>query len=361
MAVIDWQSNRVQRICTSAAIVAVLGGMFGLRFLTIWIFDIFIVFLALVAAWEVHKAKTTPQAPTKKAKSKKDKEEAKEHTRIISTALGAVVSYYLFAYIVIAYTIFVLGRIAEFKFYLHIVMQIVIILVFALYTMFMSYMDKGFIKECKLKKQDPWKTAAMSGWEFIKIVIYPCLLLFALIPINHIGEFVYIEPFLAADPVPVPMLSTLVLLLVFMISCFTDTFAYMVGMVMRGPKLLPKKLSYISPKKTISGAVGGIFGGMVGALLALLIVVRDGSNLQILLDEKIGDSLTVQLVFMAIGAAGAIISTIGDLYASWLKRRTGIKDFGNYLPGHGGAMDRLDGIAFNAFFLWFLFMMVIFV
>jgi len=144
--------------------------------------------------------------------------------------------------------------------------------------------------------------------------------------------------------------------MVFMVSCFIDSFAYITGSILKGPKLCPK----ISPKKTWTGAVGGLFGGMTGALLALMLLVREGSNLQAFLTHRIGDTVAVQLVFVAVGLVGAVITQVGDIYASYFKRKTGIKDFGTYLPGHGGAMDRLDGISFNAVFMFFTFILIAF-
>jgi len=180
--------------------------------------------------------------------------------------------------------------------------------------------------------------------EFLKFVLYPFALLFMIIVVNHMGT-----------------IATLGLLMIFLITCFTDTFAYMVGMVMRGPALLPKKFQYISPKKTIAGFVGGLFGGMVGALVCIIIMVRDGGELQALLTESIGYDASVKWAFMGIGLLGAVVTTAGDLYASWLKRKTDIKDFGKYLPGHGGAMDRLDSISFNSMFICLMLWLVVFV
>ncbi|MDR0462592.1 MAG: phosphatidate cytidylyltransferase [Christensenellaceae bacterium] len=341
---IDWSSNKVQRICTGAALIACLAAAFALRLLTVWTFDVLIVFLSLVAVWEIHKAKTVPQPLDKNKKEK-------QQTRVISTALGALSVYYLYAYIATAYTMFIIGVATEFAVWLHVVMQFVVLFIFFAYTVVMAYADKTIVKECRLKKESLWGTALRSGWEFIKIIIYPFFMLSTMILINHIGDFTTVVPFIGADSVPVPELSTFGLLLVFMVTCLTDTFAYTVGMAMRGPALLPKKFQYISPKKTISGGIGGLFGGMTGALLTLMIVVREGTPLQVFLTDKIGESTAVQLAFIAIGLVGAIISTIGDLYASFIKRRVGIKDYGNYLPGHGGAMDRLDGISFNSVFI----------
>ena len=100
----------------------------------------------------------------------------------------------------------------------------------------------------------------------------------------------------------------------------TDTFAYFAGRSIGGPKLAPR----ISPSKTWSGLIGGLIGAeLLGALVAYWL--------------QLGSP------FLYIGGFMGLISQAGDLFESWLKRRAGVKDSGTILPGHGGALDRLDG------------------
>ena len=121
------------------------------------------------------------------------------------------------------------------------------------------------------------------------------------------------------------------------LACMSDAFAYFVGSLIKGPKLCPS----ISPKKTISGAVGGIFGAVAG------IFATYGALL------LIGIPVTYSIAAIAVaGVIGGLFTEAGDLVESALKRRVGIKDFGNLLPGHGGVMDRLDSILFNTLFMW---------
>ena len=115
------------------------------------------------------------------------------------------------------------------------------------------------------------------------------------------------------------------LFFVFVIPCLTDTFAYMIGSLFKGPKLCPS----VSPNKTISGAVGGLVGGLLGGAMLLLLVH-----------------------YLTIGFCGAFFVQVGDLLASYVKRNCGIKDFGKVLPGHGGFMDRVDGMVVFSVFLF---------
>lgn len=116
-----------------------------------------------------------------------------------------------------------------------------------------------------------------------------------------------------------------------------DSGAYFVGTFFGRHKLCPE----VSPKKTVEGFVGGI---VVTGILFVLI----NFGYSKILPEIVSDytvSVNYIMVFV-IGAALAVVGTIGDLSASVLKRQCGIKDYGNIMPGHGGAMDRFDSVIF---------------
>ncbi len=134
--------------------------------------------------------------------------------------------------------------------------------------------------------------------------------------------------------------STEALLVIFLVPSCADTFAFFVGSLLKGPKLCPK----ISPKKTISGAIGGVLGGMIGGALIYLIYGLAFKN----------DVSSIWLLILA-GGVGAVLTALGDLIESVIKRKVGIKDMGNILPGHGGIMDRIDGISFACPFVYLCF------
>lgn len=101
----------------------------------------------------------------------------------------------------------------------------------------------------------------------------------------------------------------------------TDIGAYFAGRAIGGPKLAPR----ISPNKTWAGLIGGVVAAaVIGALLAML--------------------FSLPPLLGALGGGLAVLAQLGDLFESWLKRRAGVKDSGTWLPGHGGALDRLDGL-----------------
>ena len=119
--------------------------------------------------------------------------------------------------------------------------------------------------------------------------------------------------------------------LIFLASWGCDTCAYCVGMLIGKHKMSPK----LSPKKSVEGAVGGVVGAAaLGAVYAFAVSGQIGS----------GHAVS----FALICAVGGLISMVGDLAASAIKRNHGIKDYGKLIPGHGGILDRFDSVTFIA-------------
>jgi phosphatidate cytidylyltransferase len=125
-----------------------------------------------------------------------------------------------------------------------------------------------------------------------------------------------------------PELGALSVIFLFAVVWATDTGAYFAGRFIGGPKLAP----VVSPKKTWSGAVGGL----IAALIAGLAVVAATSEVVV--------SLGIAVVAIVL----SIASQVGDLFESWVKRRFDVKDASHLIPGHGGLMDRVDGLIFAA-------------
>lgn len=128
-------------------------------------------------------------------------------------------------------------------------------------------------------------------------------------------------------------------LLIFVASWISDTCAYIFGMLLGKHKLAPK----LSPKKSIEGSVGGIIGAaLVGALLGRLMCTYCAADVSFV------------WICALIGGVGSIVSQIGDLAASGIKRNFDIKDYGKLIPGHGGIMDRFDSVIVTAPIIYYL-------
>ena len=127
--------------------------------------------------------------------------------------------------------------------------------------------------------------------------------------------------------------------MVYVSSWGSDTCAYAVGRLFGRHKLAPS----LSPKKSIEGSVGGIIGSaLIGVIFGLIM-----SNFT-------GKSENLIIIFAVIGGLGSVISQIGDLAASGIKRNYDIKDYGHLIPGHGGILDRYDSIIITAPIVYFL-------
>ena len=126
--------------------------------------------------------------------------------------------------------------------------------------------------------------------------------------------------------------------LIFLSSWGCDTCAYCAGMLLGKHRLAP----VLSPKKSIEGAVGGVVGS---ALLGCIYAYFFGAKM---------DEVSNPMVACAVACAiAAVISQIGDLAASAIKRNHNVKDYGNLIPGHGGVLDRFDSMIFTAPAIYF--------
>ena len=119
-----------------------------------------------------------------------------------------------------------------------------------------------------------------------------------------------------------------VILIPFVIACCCDAGAYFVGVKFGRHKLAP----VVSPNKTIEGALGGMAAGILAMLLYTFIL-----DVPLKFDVSYGAAIVY-------GVLGCLAGELGDLCFSVIKRQTGIKDYGNLIPGHGGVLDRFDSI-----------------
>ena len=135
--------------------------------------------------------------------------------------------------------------------------------------------------------------------------------------------------------------EVVLLCLTFAVPLVGDIFALFAGSAIGGPKLCEA----VSPKKTIAGSIGGLAGSVLAAMAVY------GLSL-VCCNEPTLAKLPVWWHYLLLGIAGGAVGQIGDLFASLVKRHSGIKDFSNLFPGHGGMLDRLDSVLFMAVLMY---------
>ena len=213
------------------------------------------------------------------------------------------------------------------------------------------------------------ETSVLAGIGYVAAIVYYCnlkwdflpdlMILFMVFMILLMFAFVFAYPKFRTDQVMtaffgffyvavmlsyVYQLRTLerglyLAFLVFLCSWGCDTCAYCVGMLIGKHKMSPK----LSPKKSVEGAVGGVAGS---ALLTALycFIFRSQMHLS-------GSEIAILAVIAAIAG---LISMVGDLTASAIKRNYDIKEYGKLIPGHGGILDRFDSMIITAPIIYFL-------
>lgn len=191
----------------------------------------------------------------------------------------------------------------------------------------------------------PW--GALGLFVFICLVLGELLISQTKLPFSQVAI-----TFVAGIVIPL-MLGALVrihgwvsgqyfILIPFALAFLSDTGAYFAGLAFGKHKLAP----VISPKKTVEGLVGGVVGAIFGMIL-YCVVLRNAFDFE------------VNFLYAAIyGVLGSLASVFGDLCFSAVKRQTGIKDYGNLIPGHGGILDRFDSMTVVAPLVEILMMLI---
>ena len=167
-------------------------------------------------------------------------------------------------------------------------------------------------------------------WNYERDLAIP----FAAVTAAIFGGLVF--PLMLSCMLRLRMVESIGNLLVFIPLCISfgsDTMAYFVGCSIGKHKLAPK----VSPKKSVEGAAGGLLGGVLGMLLLAVIAAN-----------VIRDAFMAPVHILVFGLIGSVISQIGDLSFSVIKREFGVKDYGKLLAGHGGILDRFDSVMVTA-------------
>lgn len=297
-----------KRLLTGAVILLLTALAVASRLVTIYFFDFFVMAISFVATYEMIRANLV--------------EEAKLNLTVKNTA-------YVYIPLIYCYLVYMCYAVAKS------VTEAMLfqLLVFAVLILASVITELVYLKKCRDAEFDlPTDQLFRSTKISAKIMLYPVTLIASLygFGLNGMGT----------------MFGLMIVVLIFLVSMGTDVFAYCIGMSFHKGIFA----SQISPKKSISGAIGGILGGIINSALVCIIcyfLLKDNPF------EAFGLAKTITF-FAFSGVLGSCFVEAGDLFASAIKRRVGIKDFGKMFPGHGGMMDRIDGLCFASFVIFVL-------
>ena len=295
------------RIYSSALILGVLVCVLLIRYFEPIVFDAFWLAIVIVSVYEM--------------------------LRVFKRRGNTAFEWINYAYCVAFLAIVLISKFLGLEFYQMIILELTLLIAVSLVLLILPFCFSKKIVYDETKFSSPREYLMNKSLTTLNIIIYPALLLGLMYMLNHINTIGLVDSG-ATDEV----FGLFAILMVFVISMITDTFAMLGGMLFKGKKLCP----LISPNKTISGFISGIVMGTLASMLLYWIFTAFDSTNSVFTAVNVG-----VWQFALFGFLGAVATSLGDLFASFLKRKAFVKDFGRTFPGHGGFMDRLNGICFN--------------
>lgn len=295
------------RVYSAIIILGVLACMFLLRYFEPIVFDVFWLAVVVVSVYEVTKV----------------------FKRKGNTTFDWIICTYVGAFLAIT----LVAKFLELAFYQLIILQLTLLIAVAVVLLVLPFCFNKKVVYDENNFSSAREYLMNKSLTTLNIIIYPALLLSLMYLLNHISSLGIVGHG-ATDE----LFGLFAILLVFAISMMTDTFAMLGGMLFKGKKLCP----LISPNKTISGFITGVVIGTLTSMAMYGIFTAVEPVNAVFVATKIG-----LWQFALVGFFGALATSGGDLLASFIKRRAFVKDFGRIFPGHGGFMDRLNGICFN--------------
>lgn len=313
-----------KRLLTSAVIVAILALAFLSRLVTLYVFDLVVLAMAVMGVVEIARVL----------------ERQKKYSNILVVGTFPAILY-LIALVVIKknwnWQYLIIG--------IFIAMIAYFLLIF-LIALLSKETTKKEMEKYDITGAKPISYAFEKAIYSLGVFVYPGLLFLTMILLNHFSELAFVSTVYQSYD----NLATFILLFTFVVTICTDSLAMVVGSTLKGPKLCP----LISPNKTVSGAIGGLVGGVGSGMILYAIFCTSKA-----FKGEFGIINGSFWMIALIALIGSIISQLGDLLASSLKRKARVKDYGTIFPGHGGVMDRVDGLVFNSLFCFLAFTLMV--
>lgn len=310
-----------QRVLSGAIILLVLFAFLALRiWVNSYIFDLLIGALMIVSAYEVDNLLHKMDRPT-----------------------------YFIGYGVYPVLVFIsvlICLILGLNFLSYVLINLGVIIVLGLGMAFLPLVAPKKVSQQRIKdgyKYSNLKYCIKKSLNTCFVCIWPVFLFSFAFAINHFESLIVAnEQFWLTDPaVSGADVGVLGLVLLFVTTMFADTSAMLLGRWIKSPKINMEKLG---PGKSWSGFFGGIIGaGLAGMLtFGIFMIFSNYSSLFGILNLNVWH-------FLLVGLVCGLFNMLGDTFSSYFKRRAVVKDFSNLIPGHGGVMDRINGLVINSF------------
>lgn len=298
----------LKRSITGLILLILIAGFSALRLVSLYFFDALILVMIYACAFEVFSC-------LKKTKKQ--------------------VSYIVFVYPICLFLIF--AFVSETKMVLPLILLSVILIFF--YLSAKELIKNAINRKKAIATQDEGEVNQKifsEALNSLNVIVYPMSVLGLMFGLNHLGLNV----------------GFVGIIMAFSITIFTDVFAYLFGRMIKGKKLCPE----ISPNKTISGMIFGAVGGVIVAVVGYVLFAHLGLLGDVFAGLRVYETI---IIFVSLGLVGTFLTQFGDLVESAFKRKAGVKDLGKILPGHGGVMDRVDGLMFTSALVYILFTLFI--
>ena len=319
-------ANWKARIISGSIILVALVCVFGLRMLSEYVFDMLIGIAAIFSAFEVENLLHKMDRPT---------------------WTGGIGIFPIVCFVSLIITIQ-----SSWNFYYYILLVFCFLIFMFLILLLLPVMFSTWGNKCRIKDE---YASSLKYYSFTKAIntvfvcLWPTFLMSFAFLINHFGGLGIANTELYSNSFDVD-LGFLGLIILIATTVCADVCAMLAGRFIGGPKI---SLTKLGPGKSWVGLFSGILGAMIGACIVFAIFNSIDAYNQMF--ASIGISFWS---FLVGGLFCGIFTMLGDIFSSFFKRRAGVKDFSDLIPGHGGVMDRCNGLTLNAVMVFILLMIL---
>ena len=319
-------ANWKLRIVSGVIILFALVGIFLLRMVSEYVFDLLIGIVAIFSAFEVENLLHKMDRPT----------------------WTSVIGFFP----IVCFASLILAIQSDLSFYHYILIAFGVLAFLFLLMLLLPVMFSKWGNKCRVKDE---YASSLKYYAFVKamntvfVCLWPVFLMSFAFLINHFNGLGMpnAETYTNTLHVDIGLLG---LIMMITTSVFADVFAMLAGRFIGGPKI---SLTKLGPGKSWIGLFSGILGATIGACVVFAIF-NSFESYNVMFDSQ-GISF---VSFLLGGFFCGIFTMLGDIFSSFFKRKAVVKDFSNLIPGHGGVMDRCNGLTLNAVMVFIVFIIM---